>query len=156
MMFCVRAGAVAALGLAAFVSLPGLCSDSARAEPLTSPTHLSGVWRIGEDFSDQSCIARLSTHANPIGYRIDFDIDCRSAFPILADVAAWRPDGEGGVVLVDNDGDTVVDYAISETDSLMSVMPDNVMLNLTPEDTDPTMVGAIATHDGAGLRPSLQ
>lgn len=148
MMYRVRTLAVVAIGIAV-LSLPlATHGGIASAEPALSPGHHSGIWTIGEDFSDATCRVELSTDPAAVGYRIVFDDDCRSNFPILMSVAAWRPDGNGGILLIDRSGEVVVDYSVSETDSLLSVVPDNVMLHLTPDSVDPTVVGAVTTHDG--------
>ncbi len=147
MKYRVRTLAVTAFGLAVTLLPFGTQSNTASAEPTTSPQHLSGNWTIGEDFSDATCRVRLTVDTASVGYQIVFDEGCMSRFPILSSVYAWRPDGNGGVVLIDRSDNIVVDYSISETDSLLSVVPDNIMLHLTPDTVDPTVVGAISTHD---------
>ena len=142
MRYCVRTLAVTMIGLTAGLSPPG--PATAVAQTATTAADLSGAWTIGDDFSDIHCDVHLTEKHVGTGFAIEFAATCGSDFPVLAGVVAWRPDGQGGIVLLDASGAAVIDYAVSETESLLSVAPHALMLHMTPERADPTMVGSIA------------
>ena len=107
--------------------------------------HYAGTWVLDSEFSDAACTLALDSASVGHGYRIDGLNTCKTTFPVLAAVVAWEPRAEGGLAFLDGSGAIVVDYAISETESLLSVEPQHVFQRLTflDHDSAPMTVGSI-------------
>ncbi|MCW2306833.1 protease inhibitor Inh/omp19 family protein [Rhodobium gokarnense] len=126
---------------ALFLALAAVAAGPASAQ--SSEPAITAAWTIGDDFSNASCEAELSNEAGPNGARIARLSDCAGLYPVLAPVRGWRPDGMGGIVLVDGAGAAVVTYALGEADALLSVEPENVFLRLAPKDSGALITGTI-------------
>ncbi|MBB4304443.1 hypothetical protein GGD81_003502 [Rhodobium orientis] len=135
------AGSASIGATALFLALSAVTWVPAHAE--SSAPAIAAAWTIGDDFSNASCEAELGSEAGPKGARIAHLADCARLYPVLAPVRGWRPDGMGGIVLVDETGDAVVTYALGEADALLSVEPENVFLRLAPKDSGALITGAI-------------
>lgn len=143
-----RTKSVPALVASALAGLAVIgAGDLVRAEPAASAAAMAGTWEIGDDLSASRCTVTLSAADTAEGYEIDLGQSCPALFPILARVKSWRPDHDGGIHLVAGDNHVVVSYAVSETDALLSVEPQNIILTMTPLDRPIDIVGSIGTHD---------
>ncbi len=119
---------------------------SAIADTAAETAGYVGTWRIADDLDNRQCRLGLRSDPTPVGLRIEGLEACRATFPVLANVAAWRPNGDVGVVLVDTMGELVADYAVGESAALLSVVPSHVFQRLYRIAGDNTVTAAIATH----------
>ena len=90
------AGSASIGATALFLALSAAAWAPAHAE--SSAPAIAAAWTIGDDFSNASCEADLSSEAGPKGARIARLSDCARLYPVLAPVRGWRPDGMGGIV----------------------------------------------------------
>lgn len=132
----------------AAVALPaGPGNGAARASDAVDS--YAGTWVLDSEFSNAACTLGLDSASVEHGYRIDGLNTCKTTFPVLAAVVAWKPRANGGLAFLNGSGAIVVDYAISETESLLSVEPQHVFQRLTFRDRDdaPMTVGSITAGE---------
>lgn len=100
---------LAALILTAIVNtLPGV----ARGETAVSEgaQAMVGGWEISNADRDRRCPLTFSAESVPGGYKVDFDAECRSAFPSLAGVVAWGFASNDVLQLLDAKGSAVMEF----------------------------------------------
>jgi len=74
------AAAVMALGAATAQAPPPL-GESAKA--------MLGTWEFSNADRDKICTATFKSEATAVGFKVEFDKNCASVFPIVAQVAGW-------------------------------------------------------------------
>ncbi len=108
---------------------------------------LAGPWKLDSESTGAACTLDLDSARTGPGHRLRGLEACKASFSVLETVAAWEPRPDGGIAFVDAGGKIVVDYGISETDSLLSVAPQHVFQRLTAIErgVGPITVGSISS-----------
>lgn len=82
---CVAAASVASIAFAQAPQTPaqpqGGLSDQAKA--------LIGSWEFSSADRERRCTATFSADRTAVGYRVTFDKDCASQFPLVTQIAGW-------------------------------------------------------------------
>jgi hypothetical protein len=95
--------AVAALaGGAAFAQAP-LLGDSARG--------LIGTWEFSNADRDKICTATFKSDPTPVGFKVEFDKNCASLFPLVASVAGWVFPDNDLLRLLDAQKKTLIEFS---------------------------------------------
>lgn len=109
----IAAAAALQVGMAAageeivFEPLPPLDLDSVSPE---FADEMFGRWAIGSVEGDRHCEIELLREPGTGGMQIDVDADCEAAFPVMADIAAWRLLEGWAVDLVDGERKTRIRF----------------------------------------------
>ncbi len=73
--------AVVAAGAAAAQSPPPALGDSAKA--------IIGTWEFSNADRDKICTVTFKSDPTPVGFKVEFDKNCATLFPLVAEVAGW-------------------------------------------------------------------
>jgi len=129
--------------LICFAVFGSIVAAVARADDVQPVSQYAGNWMLFDELDHSQCSFIFSDKSHGAGYLIEGLESCRDTFPELAEVVAWRPNSDFGVILVDNDGNVLADYAISETEGLQSVFPSHIFRSMSRTDPDPGITGSI-------------
>lgn len=85
--FIAIALAVLCLAFSARAQTPATLGDSAKA--------IIGTWEFSNADRDKKCTATFSGVRTSVGYKVEFDANCASQFPLVANVTGWNfPDND--------------------------------------------------------------
>ena len=91
---------------------------SASAQPTTlgdSAKAMLGAWEFSNAERTKICAVTFKRDAGKIGFKVEFDADCASLFPLVNNIAGWRfPDGDN-LFLLDADGPPLAEFSEVET-----------------------------------------
>jgi Protease inhibitor Inh len=93
--------AVAAAGVA-FAQTSSL-GDSAKA--------LIGAWEFSNADRDKICTATFKSDPTPVGFKVEFDKNCATLFPIVANVAGWIFNENDLLRLLDAQKKTLIEFS---------------------------------------------
>jgi Protease inhibitor Inh len=100
---------LAALILTAIVNtLPGVAHGEGAVNEAAQG--MVGGWEISNADRDRRCPLTFSAEQVPGGYKVDFDAECRTAFPSLAGVVAWGFASNDVLQLLDAKGSAVMEF----------------------------------------------
>lgn len=88
---------------AASAQTPGAFGDSAKA--------LLGTWEFSNADRDKICTATFKADAVKAGFKVDFDKNCPSLFPLVSEVAGWTFPDNDLLRLVDAQGKTLMEFS---------------------------------------------
>jgi len=72
------------------VAAMAMSAAAAQTPPLgDSAKGVLGTWEFSNADRDKICTATFKADPTPVGYKVEFDKNCASLFPIVADVAGW-------------------------------------------------------------------
>ncbi len=100
-----------------------LAGGSAHAQtPATQSTSLGdsgkaliGTWEFSNADRDKVCSATFKSDATKVGFKVEFDANCASLFPLINEIAGWIfPEGDF-LRLVDGQGKTLVEFSEVES-----------------------------------------
>ena len=100
----------AAIGLgAAWAQTP---QSSAQAPALgDSAKAMLGPWEFSNAERTKTCTATFKRDAGKVGFKVEFDANCASLFPLVNNIAGWRfPDGDD-LFLLDADGQPLAEFS---------------------------------------------
>lgn len=81
--------------------------DSAKA--------MLGAWEFSNAERTKTCIATFKRDAGKVGFKVEFDANCATLFPLVTGIAGWRlPDGDN-LFLLDADGKPLAEFSEVET-----------------------------------------
>ncbi len=95
------------IGLAFVVSAPAWAQstlgDSAKA--------LIGSWEFSNADRDKICTATFKSEPTKVGFKVEFDANCGSLFPLVNVVAGWKFPDNDLLRLLDAQGKTLVEFS---------------------------------------------
>ena len=100
---------VSVLTILALVGLSGVAG--AQPPPGEAAKNMVGGWEISNAERDRRCPLTFSIDPTPGGFKLEFDPDCRTAFPTLDDVVAWNFGPKDTLHLYNAKGGTVLEFA---------------------------------------------
>ncbi len=96
------------VGGAAFAQGPPTLSDSAKA--------IIGTWEFSNADRDKICTATFKSDPTSVGFKVEFDKNCVTLFPIIADVAGWVFPDNDLLRLIDAQRKTLIEFSEVEDD----------------------------------------
>jgi hypothetical protein len=88
---------------AALAQAPPVLSDSAKKA--------IGTWEFSNADRDKVCTAVFKSDRTAVGYKVEFDPNCASLFPLVADVAGWTFPDNGLLSLLDAQSKALVEFS---------------------------------------------
>ena len=97
--------ALALLGTtgAAPAQTPATLGESAKA--------VIGSWEFSNADRDKKCTATFSGERNAVGFKVEFDANCASQFPLVADIVGWKFPDNDLLYLLDASGKALVEFS---------------------------------------------
>ena len=99
------------------IGLTWLCmtaAASAQAPPPTlgeSAKALLGSWEFSNADRDKICTATFKSDPTPVGFKVEFDKNCASLFPLVNDVVGWKFPDNDLLYLLDASGKALVEFS---------------------------------------------
>jgi hypothetical protein len=91
----------------AFAQTPAVFGDAAKA--------MLGDWEFSNAERSKVCTATFKRDAAKVGFKVAFDANCASLFPLVEKIAGWRfPDGDN-LFLLDADGKPLAEFSEVES-----------------------------------------
>lgn len=116
-------GRIIACLVAAFIAGPAMAQSQPSAAMSDSGKALLGSWEFSNADRDKICQATFKADATKVGFKVEFDADCASKFPLVNDVAGWNfPEGDL-LTLVDAQGKTLVEFSEVESGTYEAPTP---------------------------------
>ena len=82
------------------------------AAPLgESAKGMIGTWEFSNAGRDKICIADFKSDATAVGYKVEFDADCASLFPLVSNIAGWKYPDNDLLYLLDAQGQALVEFS---------------------------------------------
>jgi hypothetical protein len=88
---------------AALAQTPANFGDSAKA--------MIGTWEFSNADRDKKCTLTFKSDPSPVGFKLEFDKDCPSLFPLVSDVAGWTFPDNDLLHLVNAKGKVLVEFS---------------------------------------------
>ena len=82
---------------------PGPLNDSAKG--------VLGTWEFSNAARDKICTAVFKSDTTAVGYKVEFDPNCASLFPLVADVAGWKYPEHDLLYLLNAQGKALVEFS---------------------------------------------
>ncbi|MDO9413438.1 MAG: AprI/Inh family metalloprotease inhibitor [Pseudolabrys sp.] len=80
-----------------------------------SAKELLGPWEFSNADRDKTCTATFKSDKTPVGWKVEFDANCSTLFPLVSRVAGWKlPEGDN-LFLMDAEGKTLVEFSEVES-----------------------------------------
>jgi hypothetical protein len=98
----VFAFALASVG-PAVAQTPAALGDSAKG--------LLGSWEFSNADRDKICTAMFKADRTAVGFKVEFDANCASLFPLVSDVAGWTFPDNDLLRFVDGQGRVLVEFS---------------------------------------------
>jgi hypothetical protein len=70
-----------------------------------------GAWEFSNAERDKICTATFKDVRTAVGYRVEFDRDCASRFPLVSEVAGWTYPDDDLLRLFDAQGRVVAEFS---------------------------------------------
>ena len=80
----------------------GLCESAKR---------LIGTWEFSNADRDRICTATFKSDPTPFGFKIEFDSNCPSLFPLVREIAGWKFPENDLLYMVDSRGRIIVEFS---------------------------------------------
>ncbi len=74
-----------------------------------------GDWEFSNADRNKTCTATFRREPSPVGFRVTFDANCGSLFPLVQRVAGWRLPDNDNLFLLDSAGTSLVEFSEVET-----------------------------------------
>jgi Protease inhibitor Inh len=91
------------LASSALAQTPPAIGDSAKA--------VLGSWEFSNADRDKICTANFKTDRTAVGFKVEFDANCGSLFPLVKGVAGWTFPENDLLRLLDADGKSLVEFS---------------------------------------------
>ena len=72
---------------------------------------LIGTWEFSNADRDKICTATFKSDPTPVGFKVEFDKNCASLFPLVADVAGWVFPDNDLLRLLDAQRKTLIEFS---------------------------------------------
>jgi hypothetical protein len=95
--------AVVVLVTPALAQTPPTLGDSAKA--------VIGTWEFSNADRDKLCSATFKSDPSPVGFKVEFDKNCATLFPLVADVVGWKFPDNDLLYLLDAQGNALVEFS---------------------------------------------
>ena len=76
-----------------------------------SAKRVIGSWEFSNADRDRTCTATFKSDPTPGGFKIEFDANCASLFPLIREISAWKFPDNDLLYLVDTRGRTIVEFS---------------------------------------------
>jgi len=100
--------------VAAFVSASVALAQSPAAQFTTlgdSAKALIGTWEFSNADRDKTCSVTFKSDRTKVGFKLEFDKNCASLFPLVSDVAGWNFPENDLLRLLDAQGKSLVEFS---------------------------------------------
>jgi hypothetical protein len=92
---------------AALAQTPPVLGDAAKA--------MLGDWEFSNAARDKVCTATFKRDAVKVGFKVAFDANCASLFPLVEKIAGWRFSEGDNLFLLDADGKPLAEFSEVES-----------------------------------------
>ena len=82
---------------------PATFGDAAKA--------LLGTWEFSNADRDKICTATFKSDPAKLGFKVEFDQNCATLFPLVSDVVGWKFPDNDLLSLLDADGKALVEFS---------------------------------------------
>ena len=88
-------------------------AGSAQAQPALNEQaqNMIGTWEFSNADRDKTCSVTFKPDAAPGGYKLEFDAECASSFPLVRSIIAWKYPPNDLLYLLDAQGRAVVSFS---------------------------------------------
>ncbi len=100
---------IAALALALASAGPAVAQTPAALGE--SAKGMLGSWEFSNADRDKTCTATFKTDRTAVGFKVEFDANCASLFPLVASIAGWTFPENELLRLVDAEGKSLVEFS---------------------------------------------
>jgi hypothetical protein len=126
---------VAGLIVLLLIASPALAQRAAAPAQSESEQGMVGTWELSNAERNKSCTATFKNTRSAVGWRVEFDKNCATVFPIIAGAAGWTfPDGDL-LRLIDAEGRTLTEFSEVEDGIYEAPTPGIGVLFLQNPDT---------------------
>ena len=103
--------------MALIVAAPALAQAPSAQSPAVGEAAkaIIGTWEFSSADRTKVCTATFSSDAAPAGFKVVFDANCATLFPLIERVAGWRFPDNDNLFLLDAGGKTLVEFSEVET-----------------------------------------
>ena len=70
-----------------------------------------GSWEFSNADRDKKCTATFSGDRTAVGFKVEFDANCASQFPLVADIVGWKFPDNDLLYLLDSTGKALVEFS---------------------------------------------
>jgi len=98
------------VGLAA-ICICGVAYAQTPAALNESAQRVVGSWEFSNADRDRVCTANLKADPTRGGFKVEFDANCASLFPLVRDIVAWKFPDNDLLYLLDAQGKSVVEFS---------------------------------------------
>jgi len=91
------------LAASAFAQTPAALGESAKG--------ILGSWEFSNADRDKICTATFKTDRTAVGFKVEFDANCASLFPLVSDIAGWTFPDDDLLRFVDGRGRVLVEFS---------------------------------------------
>ena len=88
---------------ATLAQTPATLGDSAKA--------MVGTWEFSNADRDKICTVTLKSDPTPVGFKVEFDKNCGTLFPLVNDIAGWNFPENDLLRLLDAQGKSLVEFS---------------------------------------------
>ena len=97
---------------AAFAQTPPPVQAKARAPAIgESAKKVIGSWEFSNADRDKKCTAIFSSERAAVGFKVEFDKNCVTLFPLVADIAGWNFPDNDLLRLLDAQGKPLAEFS---------------------------------------------
>src|SRR5581483_8455430 len=85
----------------------------AQAQPALNEQaqNMIGTWEFSNADRDKTCSVTFKPETTTGGYKLEFDADCASSFPLVRNITAWKYPANDLLYLLDAQGRAVVSFS---------------------------------------------
>lgn len=139
------------LAVPASAQAPATLGDSAKG--------VIGSWEFSNADRDKICTATFSADRAAVGFKVEFDKNCATLFPLVADIAGWKFPDNDLLYLLDAGGKALVSFSEVEDGIYEAPTPgvgvlflQSAAANGPPPKTPEQLAGDWAIVSGKGAR----
>ncbi len=70
-----------------------------------------GSWEFSNADRDKICTATFSSDLTPVGFKVEFDANCGSLFPLVNNIVGWKFPDNDLLYLLDAGGKALVEFS---------------------------------------------
>ena len=102
---------IAGLIAAVLIASPALAQRTPAPVQSESEQDMVGAWELSNAERNRTCTATFKNTRAAVGWRVEFDKNCATVFPLIATAAGWTfPEGDL-LRLLDADGRTLTEFS---------------------------------------------
>jgi hypothetical protein len=104
---------VALIGLALVVGAPAWAQSTSTQSAILgdSAKAMLDSWEFSNADRDKICTATFKSDPSKVGFKVEFDANCATLFPLIADVAGWSFPDNDLLRLLDAQGKALVEFS---------------------------------------------